>query len=95
VAATCAYPGLRPSEALGLRWRDVDFGAGTLTVSAQLGPDGNRAPLKTAASAATVPLLPKLAAELKAHRARVAGVGFANSGGLVCVDESAEQIASA
>jgi integrase len=72
VAATCAYAGLRLSEALGLRWRDVDFGAGTLTVSAQLGPDGDRAPLKTAASAATVPLLP-MAAELKAHRARIAG----------------------
>jgi len=55
----------------------VDFGAGTLTVSAQLGPDGNRAPLKTAASAATVPLLSTLAAELKAHRARVAGQALA------------------
>lgn len=73
VAATCAYAGLRLSEALGLRWRDVDFGAGTLTVSAQLGPDGTRVPLKTAASAATVPLLPTLAAELKAHRSLVAG----------------------
>lgn len=73
VAATCAYAGLRLSEALGLRWRDVDFAAGTLTVSAQLGADGKRAPLKTAASAASVPLLPKLAAELKAHRSRVAG----------------------
>jgi len=77
VAATCAYAGLRLSEALGLRWRDVDFGAGTLTVGAQLGPDGTRAPLKTAASAATVPLLPALAAELRAHRSRVAGQALA------------------
>ncbi len=73
VAATCAYAGLRLSEALGLRWRDVDFDAGTLTVDAQLGADGRRVPLKTAASAATVPLLPKLAAELRAHRSRAAG----------------------
>jgi integrase len=72
VAATCAYAGLRLSEALGLRWRDLDFEAGTLTVGAQLGPDGTRVPLKTAASAATVPLLPTLAAELRAHRSRVA-----------------------
>jgi integrase len=75
VAATCAYAGLRLSEALGLRWRDVDFDAGdtgTLTVSGQLGPDGTRAPLKTAASAATVELLPELTEELKAHRSRVA-----------------------
>jgi integrase len=68
VAAVCAYAGLRLSEALGLRWRDVDLKAGTLTVSAQLGPDGDRVPLKTAASAATVPMLPVLAAELRAHR---------------------------
>jgi integrase len=77
VAATCAYAGLRLSEALGLRWRDVDFEAGTLTVAAQLGPDGTRVPLKTAASAATVPLLPALAAELRAHRSRVAGQALA------------------
>jgi integrase len=77
VAATCAFAGLRLSEALGLRWRDVDFDAGTLTVSAQLGPGGTRVPLKTAASAATVPLLPKLAAELKAHRSWVAGQALA------------------
>jgi len=37
-------------------------------ITAQLGIDGTRVPFKTAASAATVPLLPKLAAELKAHR---------------------------
>jgi integrase len=77
VAASCAYAGLRVSEALGLRWCDVDFAAGTVSVSAQLAPDGTRVPLKTAASAATVPLLPKLAAELKAHRSRVAGQALA------------------
>src|SRR5262249_27757185 len=65
VAATCAYAGLRLSEALGLRWSDVDLKAGTLTVTAQLGPDGERVPLKTAASAATVPMLPVLLAELR------------------------------
>jgi integrase len=73
VAATCGYAGLRLSEALGLRWRDVDFEASTLTVGAQLGPDGARVPLKTAASAGTVPLLPTLARELRAHRSRGAG----------------------
>jgi integrase len=73
VAAACAYAGLRVSEALGLRWCDVDFATGMLTVSAQLAPDGTRVPLKTAASAATVPLLRELADALKAHRSRVAG----------------------
>lgn len=73
VAEACAFAGLRLSEALGLRWSDVDLKAGTLTVTAQLGPDGTRVPVKTAASAATVPLLPRLAAQLREHRSRVAG----------------------
>lgn len=72
IAACAAYAGLRASEALGLRWQDVDFKAGTLTVDGQLGPDGTRVPVKTVASAATVPMLPPLAAELRAHRVRVA-----------------------
>jgi integrase len=83
IAATCAYAGLRLSEALGLRWRDLDLKTGTLTVSAQLGPDGFRAPLKTPTSAATVPVLPRLADELRAHRSRVAGRG------LLCVQPDA------
>jgi integrase len=77
VAATCAYAGLRLSEALGLRWCDVNLAGGTLTVGAQLGPDGTRVPLKTAASAASVPLLPALASELRRHRSRVAGQALA------------------
>jgi len=78
VAATCAYAGLRVSEALGLRWRDLDLKAGTLTVDGQLGATGERVPwLKSASSAATVPMLPALVAELKAHRSRVAGRNLA------------------
>src|SRR4051812_319884 len=68
----CSMPSPELSEALGLRWRDVDLKAGTLSVTAQLGQDGKRVPLKTAASAASVPMLPALADELRAHRARVA-----------------------
>jgi integrase len=77
VAAACAYAGLRVSEALGLRWGDVDLKAGTLTVAGQLGAAGTRlATTKTQASAATVPLLPALQRELVAHRARQAGVSL-------------------
>lgn len=72
VAAVCAYAGLRLSEALGLRWRDVDLRANTLSVTGQLGADGERVPLKTTASAATAPALPALVEELRAHRSRVA-----------------------
>jgi integrase len=73
VAAACAYSGLRVSEALGLRWRDVDVGASTLTICGQLGDDGTRVPTKTRASEATVPLLPALTRELRQHRSRQAG----------------------
>lgn len=65
VAAACAFAGLRVSEALGLRWRDVDLTAYTLTVSGQLGRRGERVPLKTAASAG-------VERELRAHRSRQA-----------------------
>jgi integrase len=75
VAAACTYAGLRISEALGLRWRDVDFKAGATTVAGQLGRDGKTwVPVtKTDASAATVPLLPVLQRELREHRTRQAG----------------------
>lgn len=77
IAAVCAYAGLRVSEALGLQWAEVDFEGGTLTVSAQLGAGGVREPLKTASSAATVPMLPRLARELREHRSRVASQSLA------------------
>jgi hypothetical protein len=46
--------------------------AGTLTVNGQLGAEGERVPAKSAASAATVELLPALARELREHRSRIA-----------------------
>jgi integrase len=72
VVATCLYSGLRISEALGLRWRDIDLKAGTITVVAQLGENGELVAPKTASSGATVPVLPALARELHAHRQRQA-----------------------
>jgi integrase len=77
ISAACAFAGLRASEALGLRWRDVDLKAGMITVSGQLGVDGERTQAKTLASVATVPLLPQLATELRAHRQRAAATGLA------------------
>lgn len=73
IAATYAYAGLRASEALGLRWRDLDLEAGVLRVEYQLGADGNLHPLKTdasEASSAPIRLLPALQRELLAHRQR-------------------------
>ena len=64
-AALCYFAGLRISEALGLRWGDVDFRAQTITVNGQRTADGGYDRAKTAASAATVPMLPALARELR------------------------------
>jgi integrase len=66
IAAAMFYAGLRVSEALALRWDDVDLDTATILVRGT----------KTAASAATVPLLAQLAAELRAHRGRQARHGF-------------------
>lgn len=76
VAYTCALAGLRISEALGLRWRDVDFKTEEIHVREQLGAHGELVPVKTTASAAPVPLLPQLARELRAHHERQRGRGF-------------------
>jgi integrase len=91
VAALCAFAGLRASEALGLRWCDIDFGADTLTVSGQLGLDGKRIATKTAASAAMLPLLPALKRILLEHRRDVVarkGLASVRSDRLVCVTRS-------
>jgi integrase len=66
VTAVLFYAALRVSEALTLTWADIDFDAATIQVHGT----------KTKASAAAVPLLRRLAAELRAHRARQATLGF-------------------
>jgi integrase len=63
VVATLAYSGLRLSEALGLRWRDVDFVGGEITVAGQLslarkGRPARLIPTKTNAGARIVPMFP-------------------------------------
>jgi integrase len=77
VAATCAFAGLRISEALGLTWSDIDFAHGAISVSKQLGRDARSlTDLKTRASEGVVPLPAPLAEELRAHRDRQARKGF-------------------
>jgi integrase len=66
VAATLFYGALRVSEALALVWSDIDFDTATITVSGT----------KTKASRATVPLLPALGRELRAHRVRASAKGL-------------------
>jgi integrase len=67
---------LRISESLGLRWKDIDFETETLAVRMQLGAEGTLVPLKSSAGAASVPLLSRLARELRAHHARQGTQGF-------------------
>lgn len=61
--ATLIFAGLRISEALSLRWRDVDLARGTIAVRAS----------KTDAGVRTVNILPVLRDELLDYRARGSG----------------------
>ena len=65
IAAVCALAGLRISEALGLTWADV--AGAEVQVRAQLGEDKLDA-LKTVRSRRDVPMVPRLATELRQHR---------------------------
>jgi integrase len=67
VAALCLYAALRISEALALRWCDLDFEADVVHVPGT----------KTEGSRADVPMIAPLKAELEAHRRRQPGVGAA------------------
>jgi integrase len=78
VALVCTYCGLRISEALGLRWRDVDLKAGTIDVTGQLGAAGERLDVtKTSSARATLTALPVLVRALTEHRARQAARNLA------------------
>jgi len=83
-----ARTGLRPGEACGLRWRDLDLTSAPprLTVVWQLDRWGNLVHPKTATSRRTIPLRPEVADELAAWRQRQqqrATNGFDNAHGLV------------
>lgn len=62
VAACCAYGAMRVSEALALKWADIDFTAGMIAVPGT----------KTERSAQSVPMISALTAELQTHRKRIA-----------------------
>jgi integrase len=65
--------GLRRGELLGLRWEDIDFDAGTLSVSGSLQRQNHklvRSAPKTARSRRVLPVPEQAAAALLAHRER-------------------------
>jgi integrase len=63
--AVLLWAGLRPSEALGLQWGDIDLGRGLISVRRSRGRFG-AAMTKTAASERDVDIGPRLVAELRA-----------------------------
>jgi integrase len=78
--------GLRRGEALGLKWTDVSFAKGTLTVSRSLQPDLTFVAPKTAAGRRTIHMPADLTDALRRHKAEqnerrlAAGEGYKDQG---------------
>ena len=87
--ATGLFAGLRVSEALGLIWDDVDCETEHIRVRFQMGRDGERRRLKTAAASRDVILMPQLAHELR--RQRLASP-FSDDGDLVFASSGGKTI---
>ncbi len=69
IIVTDLFTGIRPSELLGLRWRDIDFAAGLIHVRQQLCRKTRvLVPTKTEAGVRDVPIPPELVSLLRAHR---------------------------
>ena len=67
---TAITTGLRSSELRGLRWRDIDLAAGTLTVRQRADEIGQIGPPKSEAGRRTIPIPPELVTELKRWKLR-------------------------
>jgi integrase len=77
IFAVMVYAGLRVGEALGLQWRNLDFGQDTVNIDGEVTPDCRYEPwAKSESSEAPVPMLPALKRELLDHRRRQATGGF-------------------
>jgi integrase len=67
---TAITTGLRSSELRGLRWRDIDLEAGTVTVRQRADQWGEIGPPKSEAGRRTIPIPPELTKELKRWKLR-------------------------
>ncbi len=93
VVAVLAYTGLRLSEALGLRWCDVDFVEGEINIRGQLSlaradRPARIVPTKTAAGVRVVPMLPAVEDALVELLAREQALGRGGDGDLVFVSRA-------
>jgi integrase len=77
VVTTLSWTGLRVSEALALRWADIDFAEREIRVQFQLDGAGKLKRPKTRAGRRVVPLLPVVSDSLKKHRKEQLRVGSA------------------
>jgi len=77
IIITLAWTGLRVSEALALRWENVDFEQRELQVRCQLDEKGVPKRPKPRAGLRTVPLLPVLDQALREHRKQQLALGLA------------------
>jgi integrase len=66
--ATAILSGLRQSELLGLRWRDIDFSDQVIRVRNALDRQGHDGPPKTEHAVRDVVMMPALAQALQTHR---------------------------
>jgi integrase len=78
VIVTLAWTGLRVSEALALRWEDIDFEAKEIRVRFQLDGHGGTKRPKTKASIRSLPLLPVLEQTLREHRKQQLTLGLSS-----------------
>jgi integrase len=83
IVTTLAWTGLRVSEALGLRWQDIDFEAREIRLRHQLSSDGSLKRPKTKAGRRSVPLLRVLEQQLREHRKVQLSRGLAGAEQLV------------
>jgi integrase len=77
LVAVSVLTGIRQSEALGLRWQDVDVRAGTIHVRHQLDKAGKLVGPKTSMARREIPLHASLVKMLTAHKEKALKLGHA------------------
>jgi integrase len=88
LVAVSVLTGIRQSEALGLRWQDVDTKTGVLRVRFQLDRKFNLVEPKTEAARREIPIPPSLVRMLMTHKAKAFERGCAKPSDFVFASET-------